>query len=122
MNWLRLIIDSWNFVRAAQKKQELAGKVPLATQIAGSALMDGLLHRKTVCRRCLNWYTPSEHPFEERFLVRSVLRVQDHLPDPMLCDFCFNSVMQETNRQMTNVGTSNSGPPNLALRRLIARE
>jgi hypothetical protein len=122
MNWLRLIRDSWNFAKAAQKKQELAGQVPLATHIAGSALVNGLLNRQPVCRRCLSWYSPKEYPFEVWFQVRSILRVQDHLPNPMFCDNCIQSILQETNRKWTNVGTSNSGPPNLALQRLIAKE
>jgi hypothetical protein len=104
-----------NFSRAAQAKQDPV--VPASTFVAGMALVNGLLGRKPVCTRCFSVYAPKAYEFAERFRVRSILAVPDALPDPMLCDSCFNSVMQEYNRQSPNVGTSNASHSNLVLHR-----
>jgi hypothetical protein len=112
-------LEIWRLRPAAIKKQQLLNPEGVAK---GVWLMDALLNRKNVCKRCHAIYTPKEYEFAERFMVRSILRVQDSLPDPMLCDFCFHSIQQEVNPKWTNVGTSNAGPPNLALKHLIAKE
>lgn len=117
--WLKgyLRLGGWKYRAAAQKKQELNPQA----QALGMSLMDALLNRKNICKRCHAIYTPTEHEFAQVFAVRSILRVQDSIPDPMLCDFCFSSVLEEVNKQMTNIGTSNSGPPNLILRRSVEK-
>ena len=119
--WLKgyLRLGGYKHRAAALKKQDVLQLK--AAERAGFFLMDGLLNRKNICKRCYNIYVPKDYEFGERFMVRSILRIPDSEPDPMLCDFCFNSIMQETNQQWTNIGTSNSGPPNLILRRSIEK-
>jgi hypothetical protein len=113
--WKNLI----NFAKASRRKQELSGAViPIATFIAGTALVNGLANRQPVCVRCFSIFTPREHDFAERFTVRSILSIPDKEPDPMLCEHCYGSIQQEFNRQGANIGTSNSGPRNLALHEL----
>jgi len=120
-DWFRRFKAGWAFATAAAKKQELEGNVvPIKTRIAGLAIVDGLRNRKPVCRRCFAIYTPKEYEFAERFQVRSILHIPDGEPDPMFCDPCFKSVGAEINHKWTNVGTSNAGPTNLALKHLIA--
>lgn len=123
MKWLKALWQNWKRKDAAlinarllaeQRQQRLA-------EALGFNLMDALLNRKNVCKRCFKIYTPTQYEFGERFFVRSILHVPDSEPDPMLCDFCFNSIQQEVNQQMTNIGTSNSQPPNLVLRRSVEK-
>ena len=122
MKWLRKRLSSWKLRAAAQRKEELlALEQNRRAEAHGFWLINALLNRKAVCKRCFSIYIPKEHEFAERFLVRSILRVPDSEPDPMLCDFCFESIQHETNRQWTNIGTSNAGPPNLVLRRSIEK-
>jgi len=121
----RRLKAAWQAARqyeeAAQKKEEVLG-VPINTRVAALALVNGFLNRENVCRTCLARYKPRERDFAEKFQVRAILRIPDNQPDPMFCDACWDAVVMSYNRQQSNVGTSNSGPPNLALRRLIAKE
>lgn len=121
MKWLRARWGSWKRRAAALKKQELIVRDNPEAIAKGYWLMDALLNRKAVCKRCYEIYVPQEYEFAERFIVRSILHTPDSEPDPMLCDFCFHSVMTETNQQWTNIGTSNCGPPNLLLRRSVEK-
>jgi hypothetical protein len=124
MRWLRgwLRLGGWKYRAAAQKKQELLARDNPQAVALGLSLMDALFNRKNICKRCHTIYIPREYDFPQRFAVRSILHIQDSLPNPMFCDYCFNSIQQEYNRFQNNVGTSNSGPPNLALKHLIAKE
>ena len=121
MKLLKRLRQAWHYAKAADKKEQLVG-VPIKTRIAGMALVNGLLNREHVCRLCFSRYTPKQREFAEKFQVRAILRIPDCEPDPMYCDACFETTVSSYNRLQTNVGTSNCGPPNLALRRLIAKE
>jgi hypothetical protein len=123
LDWFRRFKAGWDFANAAAKKQEIEkSEVSTKTKIAGLAIVDGIRNRKPVCRRCFAIFVPKEYEFAERFQVRANLHIADSAPDPMFCDFCFQSVLAEKNHKWTNVGTSNAGPTNLALRRLIAKD
>lgn len=122
LTFLERLRTAWRYAKAAEKKDELEGKVPASTRLAGLALVRGLMNREAICHRCFNRYTPKEREFAERFQLRSILQIPDSVPDPMFCDYCWAVSVESFNRFQTNVGTSNCGHGNLALRRLIAKD
>ena len=119
--FIRRFRIAWAYAKAAERKQQLAAEtedVPIKTKIAGMALVNGLLNREAVCTRCFNRFMPQERDFADKFQLRAILMVPDSAPEPILCDYCWDTTIASYNRQTSNVGTSNHGPPNLALRRL----
>lgn len=45
--------------------------------------------------------------------------IPDAVLDPPICHECYYAAIGAYNRNVTNVGTSNSGHDNMALRRLL---
>lgn len=89
-----------------------------ASMMAGQAILDGIAERKSICRYCFRSYDDKQHSFTEMFRVRSILMIPDNELDPMLCNECFEIVMQVYNPQFTNVGTSNFGHANIVLKNM----
>ena len=89
-----------------------------AAQSKVAAVEAALAERKPLCRQCLNIFDPHPWAFSQMFECRSILMLPDSEPDPMLCDGCFQSIVQSFNRQATNIGTSNSSFTNLVLAHL----
>lgn len=86
--------------------------------IAMQRILIGLAERKPICRHCFKPFEVKERTFAERFQVRSILMIPDKELDPMLCDECFVTALSVYNPQATNIGTSNSGPANMVLKKM----
>ena len=99
-------------------RKALADPQSIASVIAGQAILIGIAERKPICRYCFRVYVPKPHSFAETFQVRSILMIPDSELDPMLCEECFTNVTAVFNRQAANIGTSNSGHPNMILKKI----
>lgn len=124
--WLRRLKLALEFIKANEERERVLarekGSTPAATKIAGLRLVNGLRNREAICTRCFTEYKPKQREFADRFQLRSILQIPDSTPDPMLCDYCWAVTIESFNRFQSNVGTSNAGHSNIALRRLIAKD
>jgi hypothetical protein len=109
--------QAWQLAREAQKVLD-SKEAELGASLHARMILTALAERKPVCRHCLQKYEPKLRTFAERFQLRNILHIPDSEADPMLCDSCFDIAVQTYNPQATNIGTSNSGPANLALQKL----
>jgi len=69
MRWLRgwLRFGGWKYRAAAKKKQELLAQDNPQAVALGLSLMDALLNRKNICKRCHSIFIPQDHPFPPPF-------------------------------------------------------
>jgi hypothetical protein len=109
-------METWRLRQTALKT--LADpQASVAAMIAGQHILIGLAERKPICRHCFRVYDPKPHTFNEWFHVRAILMIADSELNPMLCEDCFSTVTAVYNPNAANIGTSNSGHNNLALKR-----
>lgn len=108
---------SFNLARQASKIIAESPDDSLALMRA-DAILRGLRAGK-LCRNCLSPFDAKPRDFSDRFRLRAIMMIPDSEPDPALCPTCFEISVGTFNADATNVGTSNSGPPNLALQKLM---
>jgi hypothetical protein len=87
-----------------------------AAKLWAASTIEALKERRYVCSICFNPFEYKARPWEQYFTLRSVLMIPDGVPNPMVCDSCFESAVMSFNRHATNVGTRNEGAPNLVLK------
>lgn len=87
---------------------------PMAKAWAAS-VVNAIKSRKDICKHCLRPFDPWEMTTGERFHLRAILGIADRELDPKICRTCFDTAISTYNPRQTMPGTSNFGPPNLAL-------
>jgi hypothetical protein len=110
----------WQAFKLAREAKRILDtpEAQMGASLHARVILTALAERKPVCRHCLQKYEPKLRTFSERFHLRSILHIPDSEPDPMLCASCFDIALSTYNPQATNIGTSNSGPPNMVLQKL----
>lgn len=96
-------------MQQANAQAEPAGELNLA------AIAQAINAGAPICRHCMRPYEVKERPWERNFLFRSILRIPDIAPTPMVCDGCFETSISTYNPRATVPGTNNSGYSNLVL-------
>lgn len=120
MSFTRLL-NRWRERRALRKSalRILADPAPsVDALIKARGIIEAINERREVCRQCFQPFTFKDRSFPEWFQLRAILLIPDSQPNPMICDDCYDKVVGSYNQQWTNIGTSNSGPTNLALQKL----
>lgn len=113
--WFKAWLEAWKLARMAKT---ILADPNVSASIHVQGILAALAERRPICRHCFQPYEVKERTFPERFQLRAILAIPDSELDPMLCDNCFNTAIGTYNPQVTNVGTSNSGHANIALKNL----
>ena len=119
--WLKTRRDTRILKGQAKLILEPDSEATERARLHAAIMLDAIKNRRPICRDCMNPYDPHERTQGERFRLRNILMVPDREPDPMLCDNCYERSVSTFNPQATNVGTSNSGPPNMVLQEKYRR-
>jgi len=116
MKLLKSWWEAWCLAQDANRILAEAADDSLARMNA-EYIMRGL-RRCSLCRNCLKPFDKRPVERGDMFRLRAILLIPDREPDPTLCPYCFEISAGTFNTNATNIGTSNSGPPNLALQKL----
>jgi hypothetical protein len=90
--------------------------------LKAKALFAALAERRPVRSTCFRPFVPKNMEPAEWVRFRATVLLNDREPNPMICDGCFETAISAFNPRAAVVGSSNSGPDNLASRRFATNE
>jgi hypothetical protein len=113
------VIRTWLAQRKFRRVAKAVIASPESDDLArawANATIAALQEGRSLCGHCMNPFVWHKRPWEDEFVLRSILMIPDSAPMPMMCDSCFETAIAAYNKQATNVGTRNDGHANLVLR------
>ena len=108
------------FADGGHARETAAAKVSreVIEALCNKPLDEPRIKQTFLCRWCLNPVTQMPKSVFEYMQLRAIVMIPDAVSDPPICRDCYDSAVASYNRQSTNIGTSNAGHANLALRHL----